>query len=312
MTDPIGVDIGGTSMRATRGTRVDDRMVRVPVHRTMTLSTLLAHAGRLLDTLDPHRRAPVVVAVPTFVGADGSLLDTPSLPALTGVRLAAEMAVQLGRPAPSVVPDLAAAVVAEARLGSGRGVDRFLCVALGTGANAAATRGGRLIDTAFGCLGDAGHVLVDPDGPRCPCGGRGCLEAVASGWALNRDATQLGLAGAAELAPAADGGDTRARAVIDRAGIALGRAISTWSVLLWPETVAIAGGVAALGDRLLAPARHELDRVGPTYVTGRIRVVPAELADRATVIGAILLAAGAPESGSKSPRPPGVQAVAAE
>ncbi len=103
----------------------------------------------------------------------------------------------------AVVPDLAAAALGEHRLGSGRGVERFLCVALGTGANAAAVVGGVPVDTAFGCLGDAGHVKVEADGPPCPCGGRGCLEAVASGHALARDGAALGHAGAREVVAAA-------------------------------------------------------------------------------------------------------------
>lgn len=283
-------------MRATAGLRTTDRIVRAPVDRAMDLTDLLAQAAGLLDALDPLRRARVVVAVPTFVEPDGALTDTPSVPALTGVRFADRLAAASGREVPVVVPDLAAAVIAEAQIGSGRGIDRFLCVALGTGANAAATRSGRLVETAYGCLGDAGHVLVEPEGPTCPCGGRGCLEAVASGWALNREARRIGLRGATDLAPAAAAGDSRAHAVIERAGIALGRAISSWSALLWPETVAVAGGVAALGDLLLAPAARELIRVGPPYITSRIRVVAAQLADRATMIGAALLA-GAAESG---------------
>ncbi len=103
--------------------------------------------------------------------------------------------VRVSRRRVEVVPDLAAAAVGEYRYGSGRGVERFLCVALGTGANAAAIVYGRVVDTAFGCLGDAGHVLVEPDGPDCACGGRGCLEAVASGWALQQAAIAAGAAG---------------------------------------------------------------------------------------------------------------------
>jgi glucokinase len=114
----------------------------------------------------------VAVAIPSFAEG-GAVLDVPSLPALTGTRLGDLIAARTGAARVELVPDLAAAALGEQRLGSGRGVDRFLCVALGTGANAAAVVGGAVVDTAFGCLGDAGHIKVEADGPGCPCGGRG-------------------------------------------------------------------------------------------------------------------------------------------
>lgn len=281
----VGLDVGGSSVRAGAGGPI----ARAGVGRETGLEELLAIAGRLLDEVDPGRAARVAIALPTFVD-DGVLLDCPAIPALTGVRLGDLVVRELGRPQPLLVPDLAAAAIGEARLGSGRGVERFLCVAIGTGANAAATRDGRVVDAAFGCLGDAGHVLVDPDGPECACGGRGCLESVTSGWALARDARRIGLSSAAELSAAAGDGDAAAAAILDHAGVCLGRAIATWSVLTWPTVVAVAGGVARAGDRLLEPARRELLRVAPPYVSRDIRIVPAELGDLATLEGARSLA----------------------
>lgn len=163
-------------------------------------------------------------------------------------------------------------------------------MALGTGANATAVVGRALVEMAYGCFGDAGHVLVEPPGPVCPCGGRECLEAVCSGWALNAAARQLGLGDVIQLLRAAEAGRADARAVVTRAVVALGRAISTWSVLLWPDVVAIAGGVAAAGEALLGPARAELHRVAPPYIGDRITVEIAELGAQATLVGALLLA----------------------
>jgi glucokinase len=113
---------------------------------------------------------------------------------------------------------------------------------------------------------------------------------VCSGFALARDGAPLGLPDARAVIDAARGGDRQATALLRRAGTALGRAISSWSVLVWPEVVAVAGGVAAAGDLLVAPAREEMRRIGPPYVVDRIRVVPAELGSSATLAGAALLA----------------------
>jgi glucokinase len=281
----VGLDVGGSSMRASAGGRV----VRKAIGRQTSLAEFIAIARSLLDAVDPERSARVVVALPTFV-ENGVLLECPAIPAIQKTRLASLLSDHLDRPLPLLVPDLAAAAIGEARAGSGIGVERFLCVAIGTGANAAATRNGNIVDTVFGSLGDAGHVLVDPGGPACACGGRGCLEAVTGGWALARDARALGLNSAADLSAAADAGDAQAAAIIDHAGVCLGRAISTWSVMTWPSVVAIAGGVAAAGERLLNPARRELKRIAPPYIGDGIQIVPALLGGNATLEGARLLA----------------------
>ena len=290
----LAVDLGGSSLRVALASETGPGPVaRRSVSRATTAEELLdALAGAAAEALSPGRGRPgvVVVAVPTFVEDDGRLADCPNLPDLTGRPLAALVERRLGAEEVVVVPDLAAAAVAEHRLGAGRGVARLLVVALGTGANAAAVVDGRLVETAYGCLGDAGHVLVEPDGPACTCGGRGCLEAVASGWALARDAAAAGLPDGAELGARASAGDAAATALLARAGTALGRAISTWSVLLFPDLVTVGGGVAAAGELLLGPARTELDRVAPTYVRGRLAVVPSALGARSTLAGAAVLA----------------------
>ena len=294
----LAVDIGGSSLRvAQAGGMGPGAVARRAVSRATTTEELLAAlADAAAEVLGPglHRRpGVVVVAVPTFVEDDGRLADCPNLPDLTGRPLATLVADRLGAEEVVVVPDLAAAAVAEHRLGAGRGVPRLLVVALGTGVNAAALVDGRLVETAYGCLGDAGHVLVEPNGPACTCGGRGCLEAVASGWALARDAAAGGLPTGPELSTRASAGDPAATALLTRAGTALGRAISTWSVLLFPDLVTVGGGLAAAGELLLGPARAELDRVAPSYVRRRLAVVPSAVGSDATLAGAAVLATDA-------------------
>jgi glucokinase len=88
---------------------------------------------------------------------------------------------------------------------------------------------------------------------------------------------------------AARAGDARAAAIVERAGVALGRAIAIWCALLWPGRVAVAGGVAAAGELLLAPTRNELRRVGVPYLT-RVDIVPAQLGADAGLAGSGLAA----------------------
>ena len=309
----LAVDLGGTWLRATTPERGLAGQDRIRVSSSTTPDELGEHLSHLAQALLGDQAQDVeefLVAVPTFVGPDGQLLDCPALPHLTGVSLADVVAQSWARratastsggggradqgqarraPRVRVVPDIAAAALGEAFFGSGRGVERFLCVAIGTGANAAAVIDGHLLSTAHGCMGDAGHVVIEPEGLPCTCGGRGCLETRASGWALTREAAALGLSDAASLVAAAGGGDPRASAVLERAGAALGCAMATWSALVWPDVIAVAGGVSQAGEALLAPAREALARHAPPYIGDRITVVAATLGSEATLAGCLAL-----------------------
>lgn len=287
----LGVDIGGSGVRAARFPegRRHGEVARRELGRELSGSELLARVGEAVAEAGTDGARAVGVAIPSFVDAAGRVLECPSLPGIEGLALGELLEAGLGVPT-RVVPDLAAATLGESRHGSGRGVARFLCAALGTGVNAGAVVDGRLVETAYGCLGDAGHVLVEPDGPECPCGGRGCLEAVASGFALARDGAPLGYPDGRAVVEAARAGRVDAAALLDRAGTALGRAIASWSALLWPDRVAVAGGLAAAGELLLGPARRELQRVGTPYIVRRIELVPAGLGAEAALVGAAVVA----------------------
>jgi glucokinase len=242
------------------------------------------------DIIENSEAEVVGIALPGFVNGEGRVVDTPNLPNVIGVNLRAELEmVASGRPV-RAVHDIAAATLAEALLGVGAGVDRFLCVALGTGANAGLAVGGELVDIAWEALGDAAHVCVDPAGPRCTCGGIGCLEALASGAALARDGAAAGFPSARDVLLAAKRGDATAINLLGRAGTALGRAIAIWSVLAFPERVALVGGLAIASDILIPAACAELDRMAPPHAVANLELVVGTLGVDATVIGAGLTA----------------------
>jgi glucokinase len=288
----IGVDIGGSGLRAARvgRTGVISPIVRRALDAAVSTPVVIERirdAVRELGWTD--RDVGVGVGIPAFLDDHGTVRFCVNLPGLNGVALPAALGGVVPADSVVTVPDVAAAAIAEAHLGAGRGVDRLLCAVVGTGVNAAMTVHGRLLETAAGCLGDAGHVLVEPDGPPCQCGGVGCLEAVASGGALARAGQAHGLMDAAAVVRAARAGDARAAGLVERAGVALGRAIAIWCAMLWPGRVAIGGGVAAAGDLLLGPARRELHRVGVPYLT-QVEILPAQLGADAGLAGSGLLA----------------------
>ncbi len=187
--------------------------------------------------------------------------------------------------------DVRSGGLAEGRLGAGRGVDRFLFVALGTGIAGAIGIDGRIEAGAHGYGGEIGHVVVRPGGPACGCGARGCLETLASASAVSRawaEAVGDPDADAASCAVAVDAGDPRAVAVWQRAVDALADGIVLAQSLLDPSRVIVGGGLAEAGDTLFTPLR--------AAVTERLtfqmppEVVPAMLKDTAASLGAGLLA----------------------
>lgn len=286
MASALAVDIGGSGVRAALVG--PDGRHEAPVRRTLTAGMGRPELlGAIAGAMDQAGEGDACgIAVPGFVDAEGRLRHVANLPALEGLALDETF------PGARVVPDLAAAAVAEARLGMGRGHARVLVAALGTGANAALVADDVVVETAFGCLGDAGHVVVDPDGPPCPCGGVGCLEAIASGPALAAAGQTIGIAAAGLVVAAARTGNQQARAIVERAGTALGRAIVSWSVMTFPDVVVVGGGVADAGELLLDPARREVARLGTPYIVGGLEIVPAGLGRDATLVGAGLVALG--------------------
>lgn len=181
--------------------------------------------------------------------------------------------------------------LAEGRVGAGRGADRFLFVPLGTGIAGAIGIDGRIEKGAHGYAGEIGHISVRPDGPECGCGGRGCLETLASASAVSRawaEASGDPDADAADCAKAVESGDPRAREVWQEAIDALADGLVTGLTLLDPKTLIIGGGLAEAGETLFAPLRAAVER-RVTFQKLPL-IVPAALGDTAGCLGAGLLA----------------------
>jgi glucokinase len=187
--------------------------------------------------------------------------------------------------------DVRSGGLAEGRIGAGRGVDRFVFIALGTGIAGAIGIDGRIEAGAHGYGGEIGHVVVRPGGPHCGCGARGCLETLASAAAVSRAwAAESGdpAADAADCARAVEAGDPAATAVWRTAVDALADGIVLCQSLLDPSTVIVGGGLAEAGETLFAPLRAAVaERI--TFQLAPA-LVPATLKDTAACLGAGLLA----------------------
>jgi glucokinase len=185
--------------------------------------------------------------------------------------------------------DVRAGTLAEWRLGAGRGLEDLVFVPIGTGVSAGIVVQGRLV-TGGGYAGEIGHVDVG-HGESCTCGGRGCVEALASAAAIaRRYAAACGrpVAGAREVAERMAAGDPTARRIWDDATEALALALAWTSVVLAPQAILLGGGLARSGSLLFEPLGQALGR--HLGVVRRPQLVPATLQDDAGFLGAALLA----------------------
>ncbi len=303
----IGVDLGGTK---TLTALVDGRggvvaRVRVATPTTGPDAVIEAIAASVAELSNRSGVAPRS-ALGVGVGAPGPLdtgsgvvFEPPNLPGWRDVPLAALMAKRLGVPT-FVENDANAAAMGEHWVGAGQGVDDLVYLTVSTGIGGGLILGGRLYRGASGTAGEVGHMVIARDGPRCGCGRAGCLEALASGTAIAREARLVVESGrptvlsqvppeaitAEAVARAAGEGDPLAREVFAGAAAALGVGITNLVNLLNPALVIIGGGVSGAGELLFAPVRRIVRQEAFERPGAAVRVVPAALGDDVGVIGA--------------------------
>jgi glucokinase len=293
----LGLDLGGTNIKyAVVEDGPEPRVVGDGSTETGAFEGPPAVVQRMIEVGREavERHGPIEGAgtgVPGVLDHErGRALFLPNLPGpWADTPLVQPLAKALGAPV-SLINDARAFTLGELRLGAGRGCKDILCVGIGTGIGGGVAIDGRLHLGLDGTAGEFGHMTVDPDGPRCPCGNRGCVEVLAAGPAIAR----AGHRATPELvADAARHGDPRAREALSQAGSLIGIAVANAIVLLAPQRVIIGGGVAAAGDLLLEPIRAEVNRRVFVVPVERIEIVRAELGPFAGAVGAALWGAEA-------------------
>jgi len=290
------VDIGGTS---TKAGVLDDAGQLHSIESIPTTPDAPSFIDRLCALIDrTHASAGgagfaitgIGVAVAGFVSTERDrLVYNPNLSWLEQFPIKRRLAQRFDFPIELEV-DSNAATMAEYHFGSGQSSRRFLCVTCGTGMGVGMTVEGVPLRFAYGCLGDIGHVIVEPNGVLCACGGRGCAEALVSAPALaERYKAQTG--GACDLTlkdviDAATSGEPRAVALLEETGIWLGIAVSSMSNILFPDHIAIAGGLSAAGDFVLKPAEQVFRQSASILARSNVSFSKATLGTVATLIGA--------------------------
>jgi predicted NBD/HSP70 family sugar kinase len=188
--------------------------------------------------------------------------------------------------------DCKAAALAEAVIGAGKGARTVFYITLGTGVGGGLVRDERIVALSDHGEAEIGHLLVEAGGPRCPCGRRGCLEALASGPGLANLAREAGLElDGRGLMDAWRRGEPTASAVVGRAAEALGVALGAVMTMFAPQAIVIGGGVGGGNPDYLALAADHAKPYCSTYFHSFFRVAPASLGEAVVTQGAALLAA---------------------
>ncbi len=311
MTALVGIDLGGTQVRAILATEDGRVLAR---YRTRTapedgpeavMGRIVAAARTVMAQAGGLPIAGVGAGSPGPLDyRDGVVLAAPNL-GWINVPLKARLEAELGLPV-VVGNDANAAALAERRFGAARGVDNLVYMTVSTGIGGGIITGGRLLLGRRGFAGEIGHAAIEPHGPPCKCGNTGCLEALASGPAIARAAAErvgrgepsvmLSLAGgdpkritAEIVAEAARGGDSLAADVLQNAAFYIGVALVNLIHILEPELILIGGGVAHAGDLLFDTIRSVVRQRAIPCMAAQVRIEPAALGDDAGVLGAIAL-----------------------
>jgi glucokinase len=298
----IGVDVGGTKTLAAVVSAEGD--IEARVERPTVVSSEQALLAELDSAVEELRAAHGDIAalgfgIPSRIDQrTGRAVASVNVP-LADVPFRDRMHERHGLPV-AIDNDGNAAAIAEWKVGAARGAGYVVMLTLGTGVGGGLILDGQPYRGAHGGGAELGHIVVEFDGPPCACGGRGHLEAVASGKAASEVARELygPQADSHELVRHAEAGDEKAVEAMAKIGRFLGAGLATFVNIFEPELIVIGGGFGRESELLLGPAREVLARDGLAPGSENVKIVEAQLGADAGVIGAGMIALEALDSGS--------------
>ncbi len=302
----VAVDLGGTRFRVGLVGRQGDLIAHTvyPTDAAAGPDVILARiADAILHAIAsaPAGARPVGVGIVAPGPVDpwrGVIYQAPNLPGWEDLPLADRLAALCHLPV-RAGNDANLAALGEHRFGAGRGVSHMIYFTVSTGVGGGIIVDDHLLLGARGVAGEPGHMTIELHGRRCNCGNYGCLETLASGTAIAREAAEALAAGrpsvlggpgatptAAEVNAAAEAGDPLAVELMETAARAMGVGVVNLLHLFDPRMVVIGGGVSRSGERWWRALRAEVERRAmPIYLQG-LQIVPAALRDDAGLYGA--------------------------
>ena len=305
-----GFDIGGTNIRAEVLASDAGGHDARRSERPDSMAGIVEVICEMVCGMEEALAEPVAalgVGCAGLVDRSGVVATSPNIPAIADFPLRSLLTERLRRPV-VVENDATAALRGEMEGGAASGLADVLLVTFGTGIGAALLLDGEIRRGAHGLAGEAGHMIVAPDGPECLCGRRGCWEQLASREALGRAPRQAAGAGKApalrdraagridalrgeHVGELATAGDPVARRLLREFSSWVALGLNNLILVLSPEVIVLGGGLSELGEVFLAPVRDALSEI--FVEQGRrplVEVRRARHGDRAGVIGAAHLA----------------------
>lgn len=292
----IGVDIGGSFTKiglvAPDGEVLYRDIQPTPpgLSADSIVQAILGKLTALLAWAVEHKVAPqgIGVSVCGYLEPSGEAPDYINLHALDHYPVIQTIRHAFGLPA-VMDNDMNCGVLGEYVFGQGKGIDRLMVMTVGTGIGMSVILNDQVFRLSAGTTGNPGHIIMQPNGPICPAGCRGCLESLAASGPIARRAEDLArsqrstalatiLAEKGSLTPedlyhAAEAGDIAAQETWQEVGTWLGRGLASWVEIFTPEVVIVGGGVAQAGHWLIDPIEAEMRRTGEPYFMRRVRAV---------------------------------------
>ena len=277
----LSIDIGGSKIAVglvTRNGELIDRTQFV-VNEQDSSEELFEDLSRAVDAqllraVDHHGVRPSVVGVGSAgpITTNVETISPLNIPQWRGFELRQRLETLTGLPVFGD-GDAKALALAEGWLGAARGIDNFMAMVVSTGVGGGIVLNGQLLDGETGNAGHIGHVIVEPNGRRCTCGGRGCLEAEASGPAIEA------ITGRSPTQPTYE--------IMVRTGRLVGRGVASACNLLDLKLVVVGGSVAlGFGATFFNAAQRTLDELCTIEFSRKARIVPTRLSDEGPLIGA--------------------------
>ncbi len=260
-----------------------------------------------LNSMKPSQLGSISIAAAGGINLDRGLVTiSPNLPGWSDIPLR-DIVQERFHISTFLVNDASAAALGEHRFGVGRRVDNLIMLTVGTGIGGGIIINGELYNGSCGSAGEIGHMTIDINGPRCACGNTGCLEVLASGTAVAREAVRRIEKGeksslvdvvqgklqditAENVGAAAQGGDILSLDVISTAATYLGIGMVNLVNIFNPEMIVVGGGMAKLGDLLLNPGRQMVNQRAFPISAQAVRIETAQLGDEAGLFGAAVFA----------------------
>jgi glucokinase len=303
----IGVDIGGTKIAAAVVTPEGNILseVRYPTQAAPLNRLIETVAQAITEVKDGFKVGGVCVAVPgRILASENKVISAPNLHEIEDIRLDEEIGRRTGLMV-TVENDANAAAWGEFRFGAGRGLQHMVSITLGTGVGGGIITHGMLLRGAQGAGGELGHVTIDPTGPRCGCGNYGCLEALASGTAIQRRAREVANERSTsalgrlaierqvlgeDVTRLAQEEDDASISVLEETGRWLGIGLAGFVNTFNPEVIAVGGGASQAGELILESARKEVQLRASSPSRDLVEIKEATLGPESGVLGAAALA----------------------